>query len=429
MFRPQSHRHPYDGPVSGAGTGDPLDSTLLDGRYLVQAKIASGGTSTVYRGLDTRLGRPVALKVMDSRYAGDEQFLTRFQLEARTVARLKNPGLVAVYDQGLDARHPFLVMELIEGGTLRELLAERGPMPPHAVVAVLRPVLGGLAAAHLAGLVHRDVKPENVLISDDGDVKIADFGLVRAVAAAGITSASVILGTAAYLSPEQVRNGSSSPRSDVYSVGILTYELLTGRTPFTGDSPLSIAYQRLDTDVPRASAAIDGVPPQFDELLARATARDPADRYADAIEMAADIDAIADELDLPDFRVPAPRNSAQHRSAAQHHSRVSERRAATQQPQPPGKAAVRHPTRQLPRGPGDWSESKPPAGPDSELDDDDYEYEPVSGEFAGIAISEFVWARQHARRMVLIWVAVVLAITGLVATAAWTIGSNLSGLL
>jgi serine/threonine-protein kinase len=408
---------------------DPLDSTLLDGRYLVQAKIASGGTSTVYRGLDTRLDRPVALKVMDSRYAGDEQFLTRFQLEARTVARLKNPGLVAVYDQGTDARHPFLVMELIEGGTLRELLSERGPMPPHAVVAVLRPVLGGLAAAHLAGLVHRDVKPENVLISDDGDVKIADFGLVRAVAAAGITSASVILGTAAYLSPEQVRNGSSSPRSDVYSVGILTYELLTGRTPFTGDSALSIAYQRLDTDVPRASAAIDGVPPQFDELVARATARDPADRYADAIEMAADIDAIADELDLPDFRVPAPRNSAQHRSAAAHQSRMSERRATGQQPQPPVKAAVRHPTRQLTRGPVDWPQSKPPPEPDSELDQDDYEYEPVSGEFAGIAISEFALARQHARRMVLIWVALVLALTGLVATAAWTIGSNLSGLL
>ena len=415
--------------MTGAGTRDPLDSTLLDGRYLVQAKIASGGTSTVYRGLDTRLDRPVALKVMDSRYAGDEQFLTRFQLEARTVARLKNPGLVAVYDQGTDARHPFLVMELIEGGTLRELLSERGPMPPHAVVAVLRPVLGGLAAAHLAGLVHRDVKPENVLISDDGDVKIADFGLVRAVAAAGITSASVILGTAAYLSPEQVRNGSSSPRSDVYSVGILTYELLTGRTPFTGDSALSIAYQRLDTDVPRASAAIDGVPPQFDELVARATARDPADRYADAIEMAADIDAIADELDLPDFRVPAPRNSAQHRSAAAHQSRMSERRATGQQPQPPVKAAVRHPTRQLTRGPVHWPQSKPPPEPDSELDQDDYEYEPVSGEFAGIAMSEFALARQHARRMVLIWVALVLALTGLVATAAWTIGSNLSGLL
>ena len=273
--------------MAGAGTGDPLDSTLLDGRYLVQSKIASGGTSTVYRGLDVRLDRPVALKVMDSRYAGDDQFLTRFQLEARTVARLKNPGLVAVYDQGLDARHPFLVMELIEGGTLRELLAERGPMPPHAVASVLRPVLGGLAAAHRAGLVHRDVKPENVLISDDGEVKIADFGLVRAVAAAGITSASVILGTAAYLSPEQVRDGNAGPRSDVYSLGILTYELFTGRTPFTGDTPLSIAYQRLDADVPRPSTVIEGVPPQFDEFVACATARDPGDRYADAIEMAA----------------------------------------------------------------------------------------------------------------------------------------------
>src|SRR5271156_2600267 len=256
-------------PVAAAATDDPLEGTLLDGRYRVATKIATGGTSTVYRGLDTRLDRPVALKVMDSRYAGDQQFLTRFQLEARSVARLKDPGLVAVYDQGLDARHPFLVMELIAGGTLRELLAERGPMPPHAVAAVLRPVLGGLAAAHRAGLVHRDVKPENVLISDGGDVKIADFGLVRAVAAAGITSASVILGTAAYLSPEQVRDGTASPRSDVYSAGILTYELLTGRPPFTGDSALSIAYQRLDTDVPPAGAVIKGVPSQLDEFVAR----------------------------------------------------------------------------------------------------------------------------------------------------------------
>lgn len=370
---------------------------MLDGRYLVQSRIASGGTSTVYRGVDVRLDRPVAVKIMDSRYAGDDQFLTRFRLEARTVARLKDPGLVAVYDQGLDARHPFLVMELVEGGTLRELLAERGPMPPHAVAAVLRPVLGGLAAAHRAGLVHRDVKPENVLISDDGDVKIADFGLVRAVAAAGITSTSVILGTAAYLSPEQVRNGQASPRSDVYSAGILAYELLTGLTPFTGDSALSIAYQRLDTDVPPAGAAIDGVPPQFDDFVERATARDPADRYADAIEMAADLDAIVEELGLPGFRVPAPRNSAQHRSAVLHHTRVSQR----------------HPTRQL---------TLADPGPDDE-------YQPVSGEFAGIPMSEFVWARQHARRMVLVWVAVVLALTGLVATAAWTIGSNLTGLL
>lgn len=405
---------------------DPLDSTLLDGRYLIQSKIASGGTSTVYRGLDVRLDRPVALKVMDARYAGDQQFLTRFQLEARTVARLKNPGLVAVYDQGLDARHPFLVMELIEGGTLRELLLERGPMPPHAVAAVLRPVLGGLAAAHRAGLVHRDVKPENVLISDDGEVKIADFGLVRAVATAGITSTSVILGTAAYLSPEQVRDGNAGPRSDVYSTGILTYELLTGSTPFTGDTALSIAYQRLDHDVPPASDLIDGVPNQFDEFVACATARDPAQRYADAIEMAADLDAIVEELGLPDFRVPAPRNSAQHRSAALHHSRISQ--------QPAVKPPAPHPTRQFTRDPEDWPQPEfrdadSDSDSDSDSEADEYEYEPVSGQFAGIAMDEFVWARQHSRRMVLVWVAIVLALTGLVATAAFTIGVHLSGLL
>ncbi|OBI01158.1 protein kinase domain-containing protein, partial [Mycobacterium scrofulaceum] len=306
--------------------------------------------------------------------------------------------------------------------TLRELLTERGPMPPYAVAAVLRPVLSGLAAAHRSGLVHRDVKPENVLISDDGEVKIADFGLVRAVAAAGITSTSVILGTAAYLSPEQARDGDASPRSDVYAAGILTYELLTGRTPFTGDSPLSIAYQRLDTDVPPPSAAIDGVPPQFDEFVRRATARNPADRYADAIEMGAELEAIAEELALPDFSVPAPRNSAQHR--ALQHSRMSQRPPGAPQP---AAAPVRHATRQLTRGPEDWSE--PTRAPHSDDEPDDYEYQPVTGEFAGIPIGEFAFARQRGRRLVLIWVALVLALAGMVATAAWTIGSNLSGLL
>jgi serine/threonine protein kinase, bacterial len=381
----------------------------------------------VYRGVDVRLDRPVALKVMDSRYAGDEQFLTRFQLEARTVARLKHPAVVAVYDQGLDGRHPFLVMELVEGGTLRELLNERGPMPPHAVAAVLRPVLGGLAAAHRAGLVHRDIKPENVLISDDGEIKIADFGLVRAVAAAGITSASVILGTAAYLSPEQVRDGSAGLRSDVYSVGILTYELLTGVTPFTGDTPLSIAYQRLDHDVPGASAVIDGVPVEFDELVARATARDPAHRYADAIEMGAEVDQIAEELELPEFRVPAPRNSAQHRSAALHHTRVAARRDSAEPPSaPPGRPPL-HSTRQFTRGAEGWSDPEPPT--ELEPEPGESEFDAVSGQFGGVALNELIWVRQHARRMVLIWVAIVVAITGLVATAAWTIGSNLTGLL
>src|SRR5690625_4950117 len=346
---------------------------------------------------------------MDLRYAGDQQFLTRFQLEARAVARLKDPGLVAVYDQGFgtphDATQPFLVMELVDGGTLRELLNERGPMPPHAVVAVLRPVLRALGIAHRAGLVHRDVKPENILISDDGEVKVVDFGLVRALAAAGITSTNVILGTAAYLSPEQVRDGNAGPASDVYGVGVLGYELLTGHTPFSGDSALAVAYQRLEHDVPPPSAAIDGVPGEFDDLVARATALNPADRYPDGFEMAREVDAIAQRLELPAFRVPAPRNSAQHVAATPHDA-------------PP-----RRPTLHLTRGPQDWTDDS-----DDSHDSHD-QYQPVTGQFAGIELSRFVLERQHARRMVVIWLAVVGALTGLVAAVGWTLGNNVGALL
>jgi serine/threonine-protein kinase len=401
---------------------DPLVGTVLEGRYRVDTMIATGGMSAVYRGLDLRLDRPVACKIMDSRYAGDSQFLTRFQREARAVAGLKDPGLVAVYDQGIDGQHPFLVMELIEGGTLRELLRERGPMPPHAVAAVLRPVLGGLAVAHRAGLVHRDIKPENVLVSDDGDVKIADFGLVRAVADAKITSTSVILGTAAYLSPEQVSTGDAGPRSDVYSVGILAYELLTGATPFTGDSALAVAYQRIDNDVSPPSTVIGGVPPQFDEVVLRATAREPANRYSDAQDMGAELDAIVDELGLPPFRVPAPRKSAQHLSAALHRSHMQAKQATTDSPvrapAVPAPAPRQH-TRELTRD--DW--------PQPSISDEDDEYHSVSGHFAGIEMSEFYWARQRAKRALLFWVIAVLTLAGLVAAAAWMVGSNLGGLI
>lgn len=404
-------------------TSDPLVGALLDGRYRVEAKIAAGGMSTVYRGLDVRLDRLVALKVMDSRYANDNQFLTRFQLEARAVAKLNDPGLVAVYDQGMDAR-PFLVMELVEGGTLRELLRERGPMPPHAAAAVLRPVLGGLAVAHRAGLIHRDVKPENVLISDDGQVKLVDFGLVRAVAEAGITSTSVILGTAAYLSPEQVSSGQTGPRSDVYAVGILAYELLTGATPFSGDNPLAVAYQRMDHDVPAPSSAIGGVPPQFDEFIGRAASRDPDERYADASVMRDELDAIAGELELPKFRVPAPKNSAQHAAATAFHSRPTEQTVDhRRQPVPvPGTGQpVKHPTRQLTRDPEDWEPSP------IEIDED--EYPSVASQFAGIEMSEFLWAQQRARRVLAFWVLAVLVLTGLVAAGAWALGTNLPGLI
>ncbi|MEO3759098.1 protein kinase [Mycobacterium sp. B14F4] len=392
--------------VNAYPQADPLAGVVLDGRYRVDTLIATGGMSAVYRGLDLRLDRPVALKIMDSRYAGDTQFLTRFQREARAVARLAHAGLVAVYDQGggtVGGHPPFLVMELVEGGTLRELLRERGPMPPHAAAAVLGPVLSGLAVAHRAGLVHRDIKPENVLISTGGDVKIADFGLVRAVAEAKITSTSVILGTAAYLSPEQVSTGSADPRSDVYAVGILTYELLTGTTPFTGDSALAVAYRRMDHDVPPPGSVIAGVPAHFDDLVLRATARDPAGRYADATEMGDELDEIVDELGLPPFRVPAPRLSAPSATAAP-------------VPRPPSAAAPspRRPTRTLNRD--DWSPAEP-------------EYPPPSQRFAGIDLDEFYWARQRAKRALLFWTVAVLTLTGLIAAAAWTIGGNLGNLI
>ncbi|MCV7126660.1 MULTISPECIES: protein kinase domain-containing protein [Mycolicibacterium] len=404
-------------PMETYQRSSPLTGAVLDGRYRVDSLIATGGMSAVYRGLDQRLDRPVALKIMDSRYAGDQDFLTRFQREARAVARLKDPGLVAVYDQGIDGQHPFLVMELVEGGTLRELLRERGPMPPHAVAAVLRPVLSGLAAAHSAGLVHRDIKPENVLISDDGEVKIADFGLVRAVAEAKITSTSVILGTAAYLSPEQVATGETDSRGDVYSVGILVYELLTGRTPFTGDTALAVAYQRMDRDVAPPSTVIDGVPRQFDDLVLCATSRDPADRFADAAEMAEELETIVRELALPQFRVPAPRNSALHNSA--NTSTVSQDAHDTtvhlDKPDPAG--PVNRDTRV-------FSRDELPV--DDGYDD---EYRSTAGRFAGIELDEFYWARQRSRRVLFFWVVAVITLAALAAAGAWTLGTNLSNLL
>ncbi|MBO0854067.1 MAG: PASTA domain-containing protein [Nocardia sp.] len=385
---------------------------MLDGRYRIDAPIARGGMSMVFRGVDTRLDRPVAIKVMDPKFSGDPQFLTRFELEARSVAKLKDPSLVSVYDQGVDGGSPFLIMELVEGGTLRELLRERGPMPPHAVRAVAEPVLRALGAAHASGLVHRDVKPENVLISDSGEVKIADFGLVRAVAGSNLTSSSVILGTAAYLSPEQVSAGNSDSRSDVYAVGVLIFEMLTGRTPFIGDTPLSIAYQRMENDVPAPSELIDGVPAQFDELVTRATAREPAHRFADATAMATELHRVAIELGLPDYRVPAPSESAEHLSA----------RYRVAQPVPEAATAVapaRPVTASTTRIPAEPSHTKVMTAPHPAP-----QPPPVPAPAAPSPQHhpEFIPDRAKSRQRIVIWSAVVVVLALLLGLGGWWLG-------
>ncbi len=402
---------------------------MLEGRYRIDAPIARGGMSTVFRGVDTRLDRPVAIKVMDPKFANDPQFLARFELEARAVAKLKHPGLVAVYDQGVDGDHPFLIMELVEGGTLRELLRERGPMPPHAVRAVAEPVLAAIGVAHAAGLVHRDIKPENVLISDSGEVKIADFGLVRAVAAASITSDSVILGTAAYLSPEQVTSGSADARSDVYSAGILIFEMLTGRTPFNGDTSISIALQRVDKDVPSPSRLIAGVPPAFDELVAHATAREPSHRFGDATEMARELRRIARDLQLPDYRVPSPTESAEHLSARYRVGQAAPARPAPRTPEPVRHApyAAADVTTRIPADPPTMHvpphqqtrvmtaarEIPPDYAPPTRQEP----RQPDRGHR-----SDLIEDRGKSRRTVIIWLSIVVALALLLGIGGWWLG-------
>lgn len=294
---------------------EPQPGSYLDDRYHLGAKIAKGGMSTVYHAVDTRLDREVAVKIMNPELATDPTFRTRFEREARAVAKLTHPDLVNVFDQGEDGPFVFLVMELVDGGSLRELLRERGPMPPHAALSVMEPVLTALSVAHTTGMIHRDIKPDNVLISANHQVKLADFGLVRAVStgsgeAARTSATGQVIGTVAYLSPEQVQGHSLGAASDVYSAGVLLYELLTGETPFNGGSPVETALSRLTQNVPAPSEIIDGVPPEIDDLVLWACQRTPEDRFADGSEFLAAVRQTASELQLPAFRVPVPADSA-----------------------------------------------------------------------------------------------------------------------
>lgn len=261
---------------------DPMLGRLVDGRYEVTSRIARGGMATVYLATDRRLDRRVAIKVMHPHLAEGHDVVARFRREARAAARLAHPGVVGVYDQGSEGETSYLTMEYVQGTNLRRALRHEGALALGDALDVVGHVLDALAAAHRAGLVHRDVKPENVLVADDGRIKVADFGLARAVTEATAATTGTLLGTVAYLSPEIVTSGIADARADVYAVGVLLYELITGHQPFEGETPIQIAYKHVHDQIPPPSDEISGLPAVVDELIATLTAREPEQRPADA---------------------------------------------------------------------------------------------------------------------------------------------------
>ena len=285
---------------------DTLIGTTIDGRYRITGRVARGGMATVYTAVDERLERTVALKIIHPSQATNVHFVDRFTDEAKTIARLTHPNVVAVYDQGRHLGLPYLVMEFVQGRTLRELLTQRRRLTPVESCAILEQMLAAIAAAHRAGLVHRDVKPENVLVAEapsgglgnlvDAVVKVADFGLARAVEASGADEPGQLMATVAYVAPELVTDGHADARTDVYSAGIVLFEMLTGQVPFDGDDPVEVAWRHVDNDVPAPSSVVHGLPPALDDLVARATRRDPGARPTDAGTLLAEVQTVRDDL-------------------------------------------------------------------------------------------------------------------------------------
>ncbi|MER6996254.1 Stk1 family PASTA domain-containing Ser/Thr kinase [Streptomyces sp. NPDC000410] len=325
---------------------DPLVGQLLDGRYRVEARVAVGGMATVYRAVDTRLDRVLALKVMHPALATDASFVERFIREAKSVARLSHPNVVGVYDQGAEGAYVYLAMEYVAGCTLRDVLRERGALQPRAALDILEPVLAALGAAHRAGFVHRDMKPENVLIGDDGRVKVADFGLVRAVGSVTNTTGSV-LGTVSYLAPEQIESGSADTRADVYACGVVLYEMLTGAKPHTGDTPAAILYRHLNEDMPAPSAAVPGLAPELDALVASATARDPEVRPYDAVALLAQTREA--RAALSDDQLDAVPPQARTRTADQAPDKDPDKGSDQAEGQSSGQHGAEDPTSVIPR--------------------------------------------------------------------------------
>jgi tRNA A-37 threonylcarbamoyl transferase component Bud32 len=269
--------------VIGPGTGD---ARLVGGRYRIIAPLARGGMSEVVEALDERLHRRVALKLLAPSIAEDAAAATRFEREARAVAGLSHPGIVTIYDHGTDGV-PFIVMELIEGPTLKGMIEQRAPFPEAEAAAIVLQVLDALDHAHGRGIVHRDIKPQNLLVTAAGTVKLADFGIARSLAAtAALTQTGQIVGTAAYLSPEQAAGRPATEASDLYGVGVVLYELLTGRLPFAGDNALAVARQHIDSPPPAPRTLRPGISPAVQAVVLRALQKRPEDRYPSAAAMA-----------------------------------------------------------------------------------------------------------------------------------------------
>jgi beta-lactam-binding protein with PASTA domain len=279
---------------------DQLTGTLFDGRYKILKKIGAGGMADVYCAEDQTLGRQVAIKILNDRHAGDEQFVERFRREAQNAAGLNHPNIVSIYDRGEAEGTYYIAMEFLDGRSLKELIVARGPSPIPVAIGYARQVLAALRFSHRNGIVHRDIKPHNVIVDAEGRIKVTDFGIARAGAASQMTEAGSIIGTAQYLSPEQARGAPVDQTSDLYSVGVLLYELLTGTVPFTGDTPVEIAMKHLSQIPEPPSVKRPEVPADLDAIVLRALAKEPHDRYGSAEEMDADLARIAKGMAIAD---------------------------------------------------------------------------------------------------------------------------------
>jgi serine/threonine-protein kinase len=271
---------------------DSLIDTLFDGRYRIQRKLGAGGMADVYLAEDQELGRRVAIKILNGRHANDDQFIERFRREAKNAAALNHPNIVSIYDRSEAEDTYYIAMEFLDGRTLKELVVSRGAAPINVAIEYARQILSALRFAHRHGIVHRDIKPHNVLVDAEGRVKVTDFGIARA-GTSQMTETGSIVGTAQYLSPEQARGGEVDPRSDLYSLGVVLYELLTGKTPFDGETPVEIAMKHLSNAPKPPSKLRPDVTPELDKVVLRALAKNPDDRYQSADEMEADLERVA----------------------------------------------------------------------------------------------------------------------------------------